>query len=211
MKTFNHYYPINIPQGILFYPCVGLDIIDPLVLFSSNIKEFHFADLLPFPLSQLTNVSPISDIKTLNQTYIDEDIYQVNLRIHNRNITVYWHQNDAIKVLEKVNNISVFFYRGDSIAGGGSGIYWLGKDLFPKVLSKLVDGGLIVTDGSNPDENYKFHPWKELYLHSQLGHFSDNQVIKPSNFTYNNRYFTCLGPLGERYGTVYAWKVDVID
>lgn len=211
MKFFKDYYPISIPQGILFYPCTGLDIIEPIELFADTIREFHFADLIPFTLPSIPKESLLASSKIIKQGYLNPKLYQIIIDVNNKYLTINWHQTDAIKVLEKLNNISVFFYRGDSIAGSGSGIYWLGKELFSKILTKIVNGGLIITDGSNPDEDYKIHPWKELYLHSQLGHFSDNRIIKPNNFTYNNRCFTCLGPLGKRYGTVYAWKVEFSD
>ena len=109
---------------------------------------------------------------------------------------VYCHCNDGIITLYSLNNISVFFYRGDSIGEGGSGQWWLGPKLFNFVLDKLLDGGLIITDGSNPDPNCEMVEWDSLWNEKH-------------DFVYRDRNFKCLGQLAasERRRATYVWQV----
>lgn len=108
---------------------------------------------------------------------------------------VFCHCNDGIITLSSLDNISVFFYRGDSIGEGGSGQWWLGPKLFNFVLDKLLDGGLIITDGSNPDPKFRSAEWSPLWN-------------EKNDFIYRDRSFKCLGqiaPIGNR--VAYVWQV----
>ena len=57
---------------------------------------------------------------------------------------------DVREVLPSLPTIDVLFYRRDSNGEGGSGVYILGDSILPVILGRFsVDGGLIITDGSN--------------------------------------------------------------
>jgi hypothetical protein len=57
---------------------------------------------------------------------------------------------DVREAITQVGLINVLFYRRDSAGEGGSGIFVLGDSFLPYILQRFpVDGGLIITDGSN--------------------------------------------------------------
>lgn len=61
---------------------------------------------------------------------------------------------DVREVLPKLPTISVLFYRSDSEGEGGSGVFILGDSVLPLILERFpVEGGLIITDGSNSRGN----------------------------------------------------------
>lgn len=133
-------------------------------------------------------------------------IWTVNTSYGLTDIIVNCYTLDAVLAFQCIRKLAVFYYRGDSMGEGGSGQWWLGPALFDMVLEKLVDGGLILTDGSNYHPRHSNAPWKELWEnnHGRRG------VDKPSDFIYKNRQFTCLCQCGHRYGPVYAWQVKKI-
>lgn len=110
-------------------------------------------------------------------------------------VEVFCHNNDGVITLSSLNNISVFFYRGDSIGEGGSGQWWLGPKLFNYLLDKLLDGGLIITDGSNSDPMFRSVEWSPLW---------ENR----NDFLYRDRCFKCLGKMGPKRGrSTNVWQV----
>jgi hypothetical protein len=107
-----------------------------------------------------------------------------------------------------IPEISVFFYRGDSPGEGGSGNHWLNQPHINSVLDKMVNHGLIVTDGSQTCGSKQYA--KFATFHTFRG--------KPEGFeTYiNNRetffdiqgnMFECIGYAGHRYGPTLIWKL----
>jgi len=57
---------------------------------------------------------------------------------------------DARDTVNEVHHIDVLFYRCDGVGEGGSGLFVLGDSFLPLVLARFpLDGGLIITDGSN--------------------------------------------------------------
>ncbi|MEI8363624.1 MAG: hypothetical protein WCG35_10460 [Betaproteobacteria bacterium] len=142
----------KIPKGSLFYPCSGRDVVDAIKFFGDRVNEYHFSD--PFhPLFKTLNrdVAPkISDV--INLPSIG------NIVLHEGGVTKkpaygqpsVFHQKDGVfTLIDDITNMSVFYYRGDSQGEGGSGQNWLGPVLFDLVLSRLMNGGLICTDGAN--------------------------------------------------------------
>ena len=110
-----------------------------------------------------------------------------------------------------INQMGVFFYRGDSGGEGGSGTLWLtvrrkATNLMAEVLQRMLDGGLIVTDGSNccsRRNSYKdlgrfYQTAVDAEAMSRVGAFADDT---------GNR-FRCIGYLGQRYGPTLAWQVE---
>jgi hypothetical protein len=137
------------------------------------------------------------------QTYMQEWLYMPK---GNKKIEVYRHVQDGLVTFMTLDKISVFFLRGDSEGEGGSGQRWFQERIFNLILDKLVDGGLIVTDGSswNPEE-YETAQWKSLWK-NRYNSKRDN-LQKPDDFLYSGRKFICIGECGHRYGPVYVWKV----
>jgi hypothetical protein len=210
---------LEIPPGILFYPCCGSDTLEPLELFYKKIVDFHFCDNhnigLPHlkPYHDLIRPAPIHTFNasldvTLIKTTRNGDVYQETY-YHpvGHECKVHAHIDDAIKVFNELDDFAVFFYRGDSMTGLGSGITWFGPDLFPLLVDKMVDGGYIITDGSNPDANQLDNEWMELYRHSHWNYPDLLPGEHPNNFIYKGMSFICVGSIGERYGDVYVWKI----
>jgi hypothetical protein len=226
LLTKNDFEQLNIPKGILFYPCCGYDTFEPLHLFQNVIKEFHFCDKEQIGLPPIHNQN-IMDIRHQGINTINEslNIIYLNSKLVNKpegityqefylnrendhQLEVHAHIKDAISVFKQLKDIAIFFYRGDSMGGLGSGITWLGPDLFPQIVEKMVDGGYLITDGSNPDANQLETDWNELYKHSHWNYPDLMPGEQPKDFKYRDHTFTCLGSIGKRYGDVYVWRVN---
>lgn len=128
-------------------------------------------------------------------------------------IRLHFRRDDgvtALKALAESMRLGVFFYRGDSMGEGGSGVMWLQRTLIHEVLQHLDDGGLYVTDGSQhhgmgwkQDEGVAYE-YENLWQHSNtpaerfqadaLSEFTDTQGIR----------FKCVGHTGVRYGLTLA-------
>ena len=132
-----------------------------------------------------------------------------------REIKIIRVVGDGYKVLtneEVLKQIGIFFYRGDSDGEGGSGVRWLeitmdrdycysesGKH-FEIVLQRIVSKGLIVVDGSNCGESYKF---LKQYHNSR-----DLSFSMVDNVTKDGNTFRCLGKISPRYGPTLVWEID---
>lgn len=108
-------------------------------------------------------------------------------------------------MLDELPELGVFFFRGDNPVEGenSSCVLWLGGDLFSRVLTRLVVGGLVVTDGSNPGPNGP----KRLgdFYHNRMVGSAASSVALP--FDYGGRKFTCVGYAGEKNGPTLIWQV----
>lgn len=233
----------SIRDTCLFYPCSGGDLVIPIQLFSPFITDFWFVDKGYFspgdqdtkyekldlpadkqaPLLKTDNnyrfiksaiVGPVSwapqnrDIEpcVLTETY--EHIAS------GRQIRVHRRRGYGFSALRyEMQSIGVFFYRGDSYGEGGSGNLWLHQDHVYEICDKLIDGGLLVTDGSNrgaftSKKHYDYHQFDghrgldvntdpEKYIRSVAG-FTDNR----------GNTFSCIGYAGQRYGPTMIWQVN---
>lgn len=110
-----------------------------------------------------------------------------------------------LTLVDDMRSLSIFYYRGDSGGEGGSGQRVLGPVGFHCVLARLLNGGLICTDGSNlgycDRENGKYAPWNAL-----TGIWPFSPPAPGSSFEYFSRRFTCLTVL-EQARPVYVWQV----
>lgn len=78
-----------------------------------------------------------------------------------RLIAFHWYMRRGASALRNLTDrLGIFFYRGDSREG--SEMIWLGHKpgQMDEVASRLVDGGLVVTDGSKCDQGH--NPYREL-------------------------------------------------
>lgn len=133
--------------------------------FNSNTGTARFD--LPRPISEIWTLCS-GEYKT---TDIQIHIYKMN----------------PVLTLLGLQNISVFFYRRDLKDKDGIEQYWFTEGLFNLVLYKMVDGGLIVTNGSNMNT----YPYGE---DSDLDSFkSYDKTVK--NFAYNKIHFEYIGKL----------------
>lgn len=128
-----------------------------------------------------------------------------------REFVVIRSNDDARRAFDGLNDpLGVFFYRGDSLGEGGSGILWNDAALMERVMGKLVNGGLLVTDGSNPGEG----DHRSVSRHAPLlaareiqtaAHALD--MIGRTFKSFVGRRLTCIGYAGQRYGATLIWQV----
>ncbi len=219
-----------IEDSTLFYPCSGEDWREPLKFFGPWCSDFWFVDNEDF-MRQPLEVPPavflperhelvIPDGDSKNEERYDDQrpSFPTATYCHResaRVIRVHWYPQDGQSALEtQIDRLGVFFYRGDGGSEGGSGIEWLTSphqpDLVHKVLEKLIDRGLIVTDGSNcggGDHN----PYRQLRgLRENRTITAENAVKNSSGFQDDEgRSFYCIGCLGQYrgYGPTMVWQV----
>ncbi len=117
---------------------------------------------------------------------------------------LYRHQGDAYLVFSDLQDIAVFYQRSNS--DEGSSLYWFGPSLFRMLLDKLVDGGLIVTDGSMFHPEHMNVPWGLLRKHFLARNHEELEL--PPSFEYRARRFKCLGKIDNGHGPVYGWQVN---
>lgn len=111
-------------RRIGFYPCCASDIREPSIALTGLVDEIVFCDKRRY----------LRDDQALGTDGPCRSFWRMDLR-------------DA---LTKIPHIDVFFYRRDGTSEGGSGVFVLGREVFPIVLSKMkAEHCLILTDGSN--------------------------------------------------------------
>ena len=113
-----------------FYPCCNLDFEFPLRLLSGYVDKVIFCDINPSLSYRFKRI-----------------LHKI---ANNKLPTAELIVGDAKKVFLLLPLIDVLFYRKDSDAEGGSGLFVLG-DMFLRPLLQHFppNGGLIFTDGSN--------------------------------------------------------------
>jgi hypothetical protein len=216
----------NLTPGALFYPSCGRDSFEPIRMFIDSVTEFHFVDyhrIPPLPLilrenrtmiqgtgleierrvqsepsekqskgSHDFNRYPANDEKRFHETW------EFTIGENKRSVEILRHHCDNLVAFDLVNNLSVFFYRGDSYGEGGSGQMWMGKELFPKIVEKLNPRAIIVTDGANSnlsaDKNngIPWQPMLDYYPHE------NNR-----DFNYQDRQFVHIGWLADRRSGIW--------
>jgi len=144
-----------------------------------------------------------SDVAKLTETYYHE-VVDADFRVLRSN-------DDARRVFDKLPDpLGVFFYRGDSLGEGGSGILWNDMPLMERVLRKLVNGGLLVTDGSNPGDAKRQSVGRHRPVLQAREMRSAEQGLDWIGCTFKNtlgRRLTCIGYAGQRYGATLIWQV----
>ena len=128
------------------------------------------------------------------------------------NTRVHCHSKDRVLCfLEDVTDLSVFFYRHDGSGEGGSDVWWLGEVLFNAVLTRLLPGGLIVTDGSNCGYYEGSDRGASTYLpwNAMSGSEPFRRPCRGTQFTYAGWRFKCVsGPLRDFLGrrNTFVWQ-----
>mgnify|MGYP001164048401 CR=1 FL=1 len=133
----------------------------------------------------------------------------------NREVTIHRRRGygfSAFRDEKEIDKLGVFFYRGDSFGEGGSGNLWLKPDRLDKVCNKLIDGGLIVSDGSDgcPRHRKNRGIYKELWKYHQkeVSQCPEELIKDMKSFTdREGRRFSCIGYVGRKYGPTMIWQV----
>lgn len=151
---------------IAFYPCCAEDFEMPTRLLSDYVDHIFFCDKNPTIRSPKNSRQVTATVQLIRAP-----------------------AQDAVRTIPPIN---VLFYRRDNPEGeGGSGLFVLG-DVFlrPLMGNFCIDGGLLITDGSN----------------SRGGNFK--KMISASGLQKFNRHFSASShqPLLSEYG---LWCIDV--
>ena len=238
-------YLAAVDGSSLFYPCSGNDLEAPIRLFSPHVTEFWFVDRGYFtPGHQDTRQygydRPADEVASVLEGNADYTLLRKDLAgmpswsMHKRDIEpcilteTYRHlpSGKTIRIKRRrgygfsafrndIRQIGVFFYRGDSPGEGGSGNLWLKPDHIDEICAKLIDGSLLVTDGSQQSNRTISSPKAEYYPLAQY-HGSRPRPKDPEEIVRvtkpfadsKGRTFTCVGYAGERYGPTLIWRVN---
>jgi hypothetical protein len=221
-------------SGCLFYPCAGDDIVDPLRLFKPYISSFWFVDRYYFSQSKNDSMTIHSLIENHRLSEVFNERYSLKVktkgtltRLAGTDLTpfiqteIYSNNNTSFEInrrkgygvsalREDIPTISVFFYRGDSEGDGGSGNPWLNSRLFVKVLARLRNRGLIVTDGSQTCGSKQYAGFAQFH-NQNLGISEVKEFIasKPSFVDGWGNRFDCVGYIGMRYGPTFVWQFHI--
>lgn len=128
-----------------------------------------------------------------------------------REFRVIRSNDDARRAFDGLSDpLGVFFYRGDSLGEGGSGILWNDAPLLERVMGKLVNGGLLVTDGSNPGEGNHRSFSQHAPLLSACAVRTAKHAREKIGYSFTDfvgRRLKCIGYAGQRYGATLIWQV----
>lgn len=228
----------NLQGTCLFYPCSGNDLVAPITLFAPAIKSFWFADVGYFPKQgSATTAKPSLDASNgfeLLSAHVRDKLIPESDWIKDpkyrgvepcTRTEIYTHLNSgeeinvhrtrrrgptALRTLAEP--LGVFFYRGDSDEGG-SGTLWLTvtrghNKLFLEVLARLVDRGLIATDGSLCI-TYSTNRYRAFATVARRWDATNTRVRASSFYDAEHRRFDVLAHVGTHYGRhTLLWQVS---
>ena len=191
--------------GEIFYPCCGNDTETVTRLFGDISERIIFSD--PFCGCSLPRCSPRREIDHIVKLEVNNNEPEP----HCSGNSIRYFQDGLATFCRHIDNLAVFFYRGDSAGEGGSDQQWLAETLFLAVVAKLPHKGLIVTDGSNSgylnEQLYdEYVPWNQLAGRNPF----DPPAIGKS-FTWNHIRITCVaGPFSGSHGDrkTYVWQAE---
>lgn len=222
-------------SGVLFYPCSGNDLITPVNMFSEHLSDLWLTDRGYFtPGHQDTkafgldldahSVKPVlqsfSNYELIRKSVIGlpsfeqsdnniEPCVKTETYLHkttNKEFKLHLRRGYGVSALNNdIKRISVFFYRGDSDGEGGSGTQWLNSSRFDGVLKKMVDNGLIVTDGSQSCGSKQYAKFA-TFFRSKDG-YQDYINNRETFYDSQGFKFECVGFAGHRYGPTLIWKL----
>jgi hypothetical protein len=221
----------------LFYPCSGDDALPAVQLFADTVTDFHFVDWAYFRpghqdsrhtrLDRPANCQPAllrdqADFELL-QVEIDGPVSAPSsgrefapcvLTEHYQHspsgneFRVHRHRDFGENAFDcGIPRLGVFFYRGDSTGEGGSGVDWLATKRIGNICEQLIDGGLIVTDGSQSDYDRAYRPLWQYFGRRNGGH--RDWVRSGYSFADDcGHTFNCIGEIDYRYGPTLIWQVN---
>ena len=234
-----------IQDSCLFYPTSGADFDVPIHTFVPYVTDFHFVDVAYFAENHqdsrfngqhipadkqkpLLIDHPDFEFKnsnidgppnwnwrnkeieacTLTETYLHKASDKI-INIHRRRGYGFYALRNVMK------EIGVFFYRGDSPGEGGSGNLWFNDEHMDELCDKLIDGALLVVDGSD-GSMYKRGSHNTYYEFGKHTRIYKSGTKAPDVFgTYSTFYdqkgrkFTCVGYVDKdrKYNPTMIWQL----
>jgi hypothetical protein len=217
----------------LFYPHSMRDLLVPVTMFAPWISDFWFVDIgyfgpehpadkADYAFASSTLFQPVRftldgpPVDPFGRTAGDiEPCVRTETYLHNatgKEFRVHRRRGYSVSGFRKERfKLGVFFYRGDS--DEGSSTPWLavrnaarGTGFIFEVLDRLVDGGLMVVDGSRcTGRNNPYVELKRFFWTDTPGRDAMRQAqpfVDPQG-----RAFRCVGHAGPRNGPTLAWQV----
>jgi hypothetical protein len=161
----------------LMYHGSGGDWKEPLEFFAPTITDFWFVDVGYFQRGSAENTRPLASkttlfeflgrellgpsVSTQEQRQCNgipyphiEPCLLVERYVHIASgveVTVRRRRGYGERTLPFIDRLGIFVHRGDSPGESGSGVRWLSRRRIDSLLSHLLRGGLVVTDGSLSD------------------------------------------------------------
>lgn len=170
--------------------------------FSSNVIPFatYFSNNNNYDTIKALEESLMTNFKFINiEDFNLKEVWKTKFQ-NNKKVEIFCHKFEGALSLINIDKISVFYYRVDSKSLSSLSFNWFSPIAFNSVLERLVEGGLIITDGIKPKE------FKEKNEEVEWSCFWDNSDV--NEFVYNNRIFNYIGECGERYGKMKVWRVE---
>ena len=109
-------------------------------------------------------------------------------------------------------SLDIFVHRGDGEGEGGSGVFYLGNRkskykpiscLFDKIIQKLKDGALIISDGSNVD----FKKLRTFYKKISSLKEEEVKALLPVEMKIGKTILKAIDVMGKRYNHTLIWKL----
>lgn len=227
----------HINGSSLYYPCSGADFWIPVFLFAPFVREFWFVDKAYFQKGWgLQRHRGLPETAQAPQPALmgKRGFGFLGARVEGPpenqgsgseiapcvRIETYRHVKTGCLIelkfrrgygrsafRKEVRQIGVFFYRRDSLGEGGSGDLWMTRDSVDTICERLIEGGLIVTDGSNAGWPHRRYP-EMTEFSGQHGMCSKETVKVARTFvTRSGCRLWCVGYAGRGYGPTLIWQV----
>ena len=139
--------------------------------------------------------------------------------IHRRRGFAYQSLFGPSTVPTNIPDLGIFFYRGDSRGDGGSNQMWMSNKksavgasstvrLLPKVIEKLADSALIVTDGSNNHAVKGIYSNFSAHREAQENPMNIVRSAEPFQDEFGN-IFKCSGYINDRdWWPTFIWHAQ---
>ena len=199
-------------RGRLVYPACAADWGHVVQMFEYLIDEFVFIDPREFAGS-FRPLSRLGQLRLRHQERVSGSQHRTTWRTNeasDRTVQIDFLAQEGEAWLRQAPRFHAFFLRRDTTAPGegSSGVSWLGRDLLDTVLTHLVPGGLIITDGScvDPDGPEGF---RQFYNVADMGL---GAIFRARGFRATDRCrLECRGYAGEGRGPTLVWQFTPTD
>lgn len=221
----------NIRGGVFYYPAAGQDTTEPIAVFSEHTSEMHFCDIRYCDLEIMQPALPVSpdvvefigprsaELIRLGRSNQVEPGKRIEIYTEDRTFPLRIVRRRGFGQMGLAefpySSISVFMHRGDSMGEGGSNAFFLANrpkrypplgNLFSKLVPRLRNTALIITDGSNSDiaftKKYREYTAERL---SPQDIYSD---LRGKEHLYHGLVWACVGWMSKRYGPTLVWSTS---